>query len=102
MNPSDPVGLSDHPEARSTHGDALEVLKAIVDVEYFRGWLVEGLGNGDGSKGGRPPFDPVLMLQAPILLNSTSHFSRTDTRIDTHKTMRLCGYRRSAMSGKMP
>ena len=32
-----------------------------------RGWLVEGLGYGDGSRGGRPPFDPVSMFKALIL-----------------------------------
>jgi transposase, IS5 family len=43
------------------------VLNATVDFEYFRGWLVEGLGYGDGRKGGRPPFDPVSMFKALIL-----------------------------------
>lgn len=67
MNPSSLFGLSDHLEALSRHGDPLEVLDATVDFEYFRGWLVEGLGYGDGSKGGRPPFDPVSMFKALIL-----------------------------------
>lgn len=44
-------GLSDHLERLSRDGDPLEVLAATVDFEYFRGWLVEGLGYGDGSKG---------------------------------------------------
>jgi IS5 family transposase len=60
-------GLSDHLERLSRDGDPLEVLEATVDFEYFRGWLVEGLGYGDGSKGGRPPFDPVSMFKALIL-----------------------------------
>lgn len=60
-------GLSEHLEALSRHGDPLEVLDATVDFEYFRGWLVEGLGYGNGSKGGRPPFDPVAMFKALIL-----------------------------------
>ncbi len=67
MEPSNLFGLSDHLEALSKHGDPLEVLDATVDFEYFRGWLVEGLGYGDGSKGGRPPFDPVSMFKALIL-----------------------------------
>lgn len=53
-------GLSEHLERLSKHSDPLEVLEATVDFEYFRGWLVEGFGYGDGSKGGRPPFDPVF------------------------------------------
>ncbi|HSM39571.1 MAG TPA: IS5 family transposase [Afifellaceae bacterium] len=60
-------GLSEHLERLSMHGDPLEVLEATVDFEHFRGWLVEGLGYGDGSKGGRPPFDPVSMFKALIL-----------------------------------
>lgn len=60
-------GLSEHLERISKIGDPLEVLEATVDFEYFRGWLVEGLGYSDGAKGGRPPFDPVSMFKALIL-----------------------------------
>ena len=60
-------GLSEHLEKLSAHGDPLEVLAATMDFEYFRGWLVEGLGYGDGNKGGRPPLDPVSMFKALIL-----------------------------------
>ena len=60
-------GLTEQLDALSAHGDPLEVLDATVDFEYFRSWLVEGLGYGDGSKGGRPPFDPVSMFKALIL-----------------------------------
>ena len=67
MNPSDLFGLSDHLERLSKHGDPLEILDATIDFEYFRGWLVEGLGYGDGSMGGRPPFDPVSMFKVLIL-----------------------------------
>ena len=59
--------LTEQLEALSRHGDPLEVLDATVDFGYFRRWLVEGLGYGDGSKGGRPPFDPVSMFKALIL-----------------------------------
>lgn len=60
-------GLSEHLERISKIGDPLEVLEKAVDFEYFRGWLVEGLGDGDGARGGRPPFDPVSMFKALIL-----------------------------------
>src|SRR3954453_798794 len=60
-------GLSEHLASLSKRGDPLEVLDATVDFEHFRGWLVEGLGYGDGSRGGRPPFDPVSMFKALIL-----------------------------------
>ena len=45
-------GLSEHLDRLSEDGDPLEVLDATVDFEYFRGWLVEGRGYGDGSRGG--------------------------------------------------
>jgi len=67
MDQRSPFGLSEHLERLSKHGDPLEVLEATVDFEYFRGWLVVGLGYGDGRKGGRPPFDPVSMFKALIL-----------------------------------
>jgi IS5 family transposase len=59
--------LSEHLERLSRIGDPLEVLEQAVDFEYFRGWLVEGLGYGDGARGGRPPFDPVSMFKTLIL-----------------------------------
>jgi hypothetical protein len=43
-------GLSEHLELISKIGDPLEVLEATVDFEYFRGWLVEALGYGDGAE----------------------------------------------------
>ena len=67
MDPKSLFSLSDHLEALSKEGDPLAVLQDTVDFEYFRAWLVEGLGYGDGSKGGRPPFDPVMMFKALIL-----------------------------------
>lgn len=60
MKPESLFSLSEHLDRLSKDGDPLEVLDTTVDFEYFRGWLVEGLGYGDGSKVGRPPFDPVL------------------------------------------
>lgn len=67
MQGSGLFGLSEHLERLSKHGDPLEVLGATVDFEFFRPWLVEGLGYGNGAKGGRPPFDPVSMFKALIL-----------------------------------
>ena len=60
-------GLSEHLEKLSAHGDPLEVLDGVVNFEHFRDWLVDGLGYGDGRRGGRPPFDPVAMFKALIL-----------------------------------
>lgn len=67
MDPKSLFSLNDHLEMLSGHGDPLTVLEQTVDFEYFRGWLIEGLGYGDGNKGGRPPFDPVAMFKILIL-----------------------------------
>ena len=71
MDPSSLFSLSDHLERLSKDGDPLEVLERTVDFEYFRTWLVEGLEYSDGSKGGRPPFDPVSMFK--VLILQTQH-----------------------------
>jgi hypothetical protein len=60
-------GLSDHLKRLSAFGDPLEELARIVDFEVFRPVLVAALADGDGAKGGRPPYDPVAMLKARIL-----------------------------------
>ena len=60
-------GLSDHLKRLSAHGDPLEELGRIIDFEAFRPVLVAALAYGDGSKGGRPPYDPVAMLKVLVL-----------------------------------
>jgi hypothetical protein len=48
-------------------GDPLGHLSARVDFEPFRYRLVKALKRSDGSKGGRPPYNPVLMFKILIL-----------------------------------
>ncbi|MEM9765253.1 MAG: hypothetical protein AAF968_22590 [Pseudomonadota bacterium] len=76
MRQSGLFGFSDHLKRLSKDGDTLEVLEATVDFEHFRSWLVEGLGYGDGSKGGRPPFDPVFELALGPVAGWRPHCSR--------------------------
>ena len=42
-------------------------LASLVDFEIFRPRLVAALKRSDGAKGGRPPYDPVLMFRILIL-----------------------------------
>jgi len=55
-------------------GDQLEAFSRIVDFEVFRPDLEKALAYSDGSKGGRPPFDPVLMFRIMVIqtLNNLS------------------------------
>ncbi len=48
-------------------GDQLEVYGKTVDFEVFRINLDKALAYGDRTKGGRPPFDPVLMFKILII-----------------------------------
>lgn len=51
----------------SEAGDPLEKLSAVVPWEVFRKPLSKTLKRSDGSKGGRPPYDPVLMFKIMVL-----------------------------------
>ena len=48
-------------------GDQLEAFSAEVDFEVFRPELAAALRYGDGAKGGRPPFDPVMMFKILVI-----------------------------------
>ena len=51
----------------SAAGDPLERLAAVVDFELFRGELERALRRSDRGKGGRPPYDAVLMFRVLVL-----------------------------------
>ena len=53
--------------ALSAAGDALERLARAVDFELFRPELEAALGRSDRAKGGRPPYDAVLMFKVLVL-----------------------------------
>ena len=51
----------------SAAGDPLERLAAVVDFELFRGDLEGVLERSDRARGGRPPYDAVLMFKVLVL-----------------------------------
>jgi IS5 family transposase len=57
----------DRLKALSAAGDPLERLSLVVDFEVFRGELEAALSRSDRSKGGRPPYDPVMMFKVLVL-----------------------------------
>lgn len=67
MKVSGLFGIGDHLKRLSETGDPLETLAKIIDFEAFRPVLDVGLSYSDGSRGGRPPYDPVTMLKVLIL-----------------------------------
>lgn len=48
-------------------GDPLVRLAAVVDFELFRGELERALMRSDRAKGGRPPYDAVVMFRLLVL-----------------------------------
>ena len=53
--------------ALSAKGDDLECVKGLVDFEMFRPALEAAVPRADQTRGGRPPFDHVLMSEILIL-----------------------------------
>jgi IS5 family transposase len=51
----------------SAAGDPLERLAAAVDFEVFRPVLEAALARSDRGRGGRPPYDAVLMFRILVL-----------------------------------
>ena len=56
----------------SAKGDTLERLNGLVEFELFRPDLERAVPRADRSRGGRPPFDHVLMFRVLILQASHS------------------------------
>lgn len=63
----------------SAKGDDLERVNALVDFEMFRAELERAVPRSDRAKGGRPPYDHVLMFR--ILILQASH-SLSDERTE--------------------
>lgn len=75
-------------------GDPLVTLAAHVDFEVFRAALEQGLYGGKcDSRGGRPPFDPVLMFKVLVLgrLYNLSDDALEFQINDRHTFMRFLG-----------
>jgi IS5 family transposase len=74
-------------------GDQLEAFTAAVDFEVFRPDLEAALAYSDGAKGGRPPFDPVMMFKVLVIQTAnTLSDERTEYLInDRLSFMRFLG-----------
>src|SRR5499427_4424753 len=54
-------------QALSAAGDPLERLAQVIDFEVFRSDLEAALSRSDRTRGGRPPYDAVLMFKVLVL-----------------------------------
>jgi transposase, IS5 family len=59
--------LDERYAALSAAGDPLERLAAVVEFELFRPDLDAALARSDRAKGGRPPYDAVMMFKVLVL-----------------------------------
>jgi len=59
--------IDDRLKHLSDLGDQLEAYSEAVDFEIFRSDLTSALAYSDGAKGGRPPYDAVLMFKILII-----------------------------------
>lgn len=67
MAQQDFFGIDNQLKRLSDLGDQLETLLSVADFEIFRPELVMVLKRGDGSKGGRPPYDVVTMFKILVI-----------------------------------
>jgi IS5 family transposase len=74
-------------------GDQLLTFAAAVDFEIFRPELTRALAYSDGARGGRPPFDPVMMFKILVIQGAnTLSDERTEFLInDRLSFMRFLG-----------
>jgi len=59
--------LEDCLKRLSDLGDQREAFSSAVDFEMFRPTLDAALAYSDGTKGGRPPLDPVMMFKVLVI-----------------------------------
>ena len=59
----------------------MERLSAVVDFELFRADLERAVRRSERGKGGRPPFDHVLMFKA-LILQASHNLSDERTEVD--------------------
>jgi hypothetical protein len=73
----------------SAKGDSLERLNAVIDFELFRKDVERAVPRLDRSKGGRPPFDHVLMFKA-LVLQACHNLSDERTEYLIRDRLSLC------------
>ena len=59
--------IDDRLKRLSDLGDQLLAFAKVVDFELFRPELAKALAYSDGTQGGRPPFDPVMMFKILVI-----------------------------------
>src|SRR5580704_17522607 len=93
--------VDDRLKRLSDLGDQLEAFEAAVEFEAFRPQLNAALTYSNGTQGGRPPFDPVMMFKI-LVIQTTNNLSdeRAEFLInDRLSFMRFLGF---GLSDRVP
>ena len=82
-------------------GDQLEAYSRVVDFEIFRAGVVRALNYSDGSKGGRPRFDPVLMFKI-LVIQAENNLSDDRTEFLINDRLSLMRFQGLGLSARVP
>ena len=85
----------------SKAGDPLVRLDSLVDFEVFRQPLLRALCRSDRGKGGRPPFDPVLMFKV-LILQALYALSDDQTEFQIRDRLSFMRFLGLDMHGRIP
>ena len=81
--------MDDRLKRLSDLGDQLEAFRVAVDFETFLPDLKTALSYSDGSQGGRPPFDPVMMFKI-LVIQAANNLSDERTEFLINDRLRSC------------
>ncbi len=87
--------------ALSAAGDPLERLALVVDFELFRDELDAALARSDRTKGGRPPYDTVLMFKV-LVLQTLYTLSDDQTEYQIRDRLSLMRFLGLALEDRVP
>ena len=82
-------------------GDQLLAFTAAVDFEMFRPELTRALAYSDGSQGGRPPFDPVMMFKI-LVIQAANTLSDERTEFLINDRLSFMRFLRLGLSDRVP
>ena len=93
--------LDERYAALSAAGDPLLRLGELVDFEVFRAPLLRALRRSDRGKGGRPPYDPVLMFEV-LVLQALYNLSDDQTEFQIRDRLSFMRFLRLGLHDRVP
>lgn len=93
--------VNDRLKRLSDLGDQLEAFRAAVDFETFRPDLNAALCYSDGSQGGRPPFDPVMMFKI-LVIQAANNLSDERTEFLINDRLSFMRFPGLSLSDRVP